>query len=98
MDIGRFGSSTLNDKSLISLGVSFFHELNGKETSIPAWENSFQAVAKTADPAIIARLQSTIVSQSVCALIAGGGIFQFHTISIYRTLHRDRHICLEEIN
>ena len=97
MDIGRFGSSTLVDKSLISLGVSFFEEVTGKEVSISVWENSFQAIAKTADPAIIARLQSTIVSQSRCAVIAGGGTFQLHTIMMYHAAHQRERSCLEEI-
>ena len=46
IDIGRFGSSTLIDKSLISLGVSFFEEVTGNRVQTSVWENSFQAIAK----------------------------------------------------
>ena len=97
MDIGRFGSSTLSAKLAHIIGISFFKTVTENKISIPIWESSFETVAKTADPAIIARLQSTIVAKSTCAVIAGGGTFQFHTVLIYRASHKGKHSCLEEI-
>ena len=96
MDIGRFGSSTLTAK-LAPIGFSFFETVTENKTSISIWESSFETVAKTADPAIIARLQSTIVAKSTCAVIAGGGTFQLHTLLMYRASHKGKRSCLEEI-
>ena len=97
IDIGQYGSSTLMDRPLIKLGLSFFTTVMEQKISFRAWERSFKTIAKTADPGVIARLQSTIVAQSTCAVVAGGGMFQFHTILMYHATHGDLHSCLEEI-
>ena len=96
MDIGQFGSVTLINRALITLGTSFFEKVNKNFVNIATWEKSFETVAKTTEPAVIARLQSTLVAQSTCAIIAGGGVFQYQTASMYHTLHRNSYSCLEK--
>ena len=98
IDVGRFGSSTLTNEHIKLLGISFFEKVTENKTSLSIWEQSFEDVAKTAEPAIIARLQSTLVTQSSCAIIAGGGMFQFQTALMYRTFHKNNNSCLKEIS
>ena len=97
IDIGRFGSSTLNVTSIQPLALDFFYRMVGQTISFDDWERSFEITAHTRDPALVARVQATVVAHSTCAVFAGGGKFQLHAKFMYEGLHDKQSSCFVDV-
>ena len=95
-DLGRYGSSTFDLYRDVRTRVDEFvvyteqlvRLLNANPSlSLAEYEQRFEEVTGSTDPAVISQLQKAIAANARCLLLVGSGSFQDHTLWLYEQLH-----------
>ena len=101
IDMGKFGSNSIHNSGkgteLSARFDQFFSSLYDQQWSPEDWEESFEAVAHTADPGYVAVMQKVLVARAKCVVFIGGGSFQKHAQTLYVHSHQ-REPCIRVIN
>ena len=97
MDIGRFGSTTLEDlqtEYVERLGENFLRTTyNDPQMTLQNWEDTFTGVSTSSVPGYVAFLQKMVAAHGKCLLLVGFGSFQRHALQMYMKLHRKQDYC-----
>ena len=94
-DIGRFGSYELKKNGIPNYifqeTEKLLQNLFRKPMSFDDYEQSFLDVATTSNPGYVSLLQKTISAQARCLLLVGRGVFQEHTLHMFKQLQPENH-------
>ena len=106
-DIGRYGSTTFNmynsTRNSTVDATSYTEDLirtfyGNQSISLAEYEERFEKVTGTTNPAIISQLQKAIAANARCLLLVGMGGFHENTMKMYRKVHpRSKYRCLKVI-
>lgn len=97
MDIGQYGSNSMDSNRLQSDKTSFTAEYDafisgiyGRGASTEMWEKTFEAVTSVREAGYIASLQKILVAEGHCMVVVGGGSFQKHTIMLHTLANKKK--------
>lgn len=106
-DIGRYGSTTFkvyNSTRDSTVNITSYTEdlmrtfYGNQSISLEEYEQRFEKVSGTTNPAMISQLQKAIAANARCLLLVGMGAFHENTMKMYRKVHnRLKYRCLKVI-
>ena len=94
LDIGRFGSKSLNGRRInsdhvVNTTIKTLETLYHNEWTFEEWENSFaKATGGITNEGYIAALQRNLASRADCLVLVGGGNFQALAVESYVNYHK----------
>ena len=103
LDIGRFGSNSLNGRSIyydhvVNTTIRTVETLYHNEWTFEEWENSFvKATGGITNEGYIAALQRNLASRADCLVLVGGGNFQVLAVESYVNYHKASERCIYSV-
>ena len=104
-DIGKYGSSTFKLYNLTQTNISTLRKYSekllrilhySKSLRLSEYEQRFEKISGTTNPAFISQLQKSIAARARCLLLVGWGNFLTNTLDIYKKLHKGK-LCYKRI-
>ena len=104
-DIGQYGSSTFGLHNSTHLSTSILTQYtqrllrilnHSKSLNLTKYEQAFEKVSGTTNPAFISQLQKAIAARARCLLLVGWGSFLTNTLDLYKNLHKEK-LCYKYI-
>ena len=96
-DIGKYGSSTFGQYNSTTVSTSTLTEYTqrllrilNKNDSLHYYEETFEKVSGTTNPAFISQLQKVVAARARCLLLVGWGNFLTNTLDMYKKLHKGK--------
>ena len=102
LDIGKYGSKTdprLISSPLINMATDLLRTVHHNSSlSFSDWEHTFEEASNSTNCGYIGFLQKLVATRAKCLLLVGGGSYQKHALSMYRTLHARKDHCFITTN
>ena len=104
-DVGKYGSSTFglynSTKVSTSMLAKYTQRLliilnHSKSLNLKKYEQAFEKVSGTTNPAFISQLQKAIAVRARCLLLVGWGSFLTNTLDMYKNMHK-KQLCYKYI-
>ena len=105
-DIGKYGSSTFDLYNSTRVSTSILTDYTEKLLRILYWkslhlskyEQRFEEVSGSENPAFISQLQKAIAARARCLLLVGWGSFHRNTLDMYKANHKGQKLCYKVVN
>ena len=98
LDIGKYGSKTdpkLISSPFINLATDLLQTVHHNSSlSLSDWEHTFEEASNSTNCGYIGFLQKLVATRAKCLFLVGGGSYQKHALSMYKTLHAKEGYCL----
>ena len=105
-DIGKYGSSTFDlynsTQGSTSILLTYYTQqllrlLFQKPLLLSEYEQRFEEVSGSENPAFISQMQKAIAARARCLLLVGWGSFHRNTLNVFKAMHKGRKPCYKVI-